>query len=144
MRHRRMTWPFMAAILLFTTACGSDTPSQLEGNWILVNADGLTVVAELPDAGISLEVSSSALSGSSGCNTYAADATVEGSSIKVGDLLVTRKACKEAGVMDVEHAYLAALHRTSSWEVASGVLRLQDDETVLVFTRRPDRTRPSS
>jgi heat shock protein HslJ len=138
MTLRAVTRPLLAAAVLLATACGSGAQSRLDGDWILVDADGLAGVAQPMDAGISLDINGSELSGSSGCNVYAGDAKVQGSLIEVGELLLTRKACSEAGVMDVEQAYLGALQRAASWEIASGVLRLQGDETTLVFARRPD------
>jgi heat shock protein HslJ len=67
------------------------------------------------------------LGGTSGCNSYTAAYTTEGSSITIGPAASTLMACAEpAGVMEQESQYLAALETASQYINLGAVLYLSD------------------
>lgn len=95
-------------------ACGNGgsgaTTVDMTGTWTLVsgtNADGpIMPVADTP---VTLDVTANtSVAGSSGCNRYTGEVTVDGPSVTFGPLASTRMACA-TDVMAVEDAYLAAL-----------------------------------
>ncbi|MCD6289750.1 MAG: META domain-containing protein [Anaerolineae bacterium] len=77
------------------------------------------------------------VAGSSGCNRYSGPYTVKtGGSISLGPLGVTRMACLEEAVARLEHKYLSALDKVSTFSLEDDRLRLlyNDGRDALVFT----------
>jgi heat shock protein HslJ len=72
------------------------------------------------------------INGSSGCNTYNASYTLNGSNITVGPAAVTRMYCE--GTMDTEQAYLTALQASTSYEIFVDTLVLTNPSGSLTFT----------
>jgi len=67
------------------------------------------------------------LSGNSGCNTYNGGYEASGTTLKVGPLVSTQKACATpAGVMEQEQQYLAALQNAATYEIAGNTLTIRD------------------
>lgn len=67
------------------------------------------------------------LNGSAGCNTYSASYEMDGSSLKIGPVMTTKKACAEPqGVMEQEAAFLVILEQTDSYEIKGDRLILRD------------------
>jgi len=78
------------------------------------------------------------LSGSGGCNIFAARYDAGGELLSIGPVASAKTICSEPrGVMNQEAAYLAALDRIVFFEFSGGELRLLDGDrrTVLVFSR---------
>ncbi|MDG6256634.1 MAG: META domain-containing protein [Methanomicrobiaceae archaeon] len=78
------------------------------------------------------------LSGSGGCNIYAAQYDAGGELLSIGPVASAKTICSEPPeLMNQEAAYLAALHRVAFFAFSSGELRLLDGDrrTVLVFSR---------
>jgi heat shock protein HslJ len=67
-------------------------------------------------APITLSFAAGTVSGSAGCNTYRGPYTLDGSSLLVGLLTTTRKACPDP-VMAVETMYLTTLTGVARWAV---------------------------
>jgi len=79
------------------------------------------------------------LSGSAGCNNYAASYETTGNQISIGPAASTMMACPEPnGVMEQEQAYLALLQSTSSFDIEGKQLSLYgpDSQVLLSFTVR--------
>jgi heat shock protein HslJ len=55
--------------------------------------------------------------GNAGCNGYSASFEREGSNLKIGQAIATRKFCGAPGVMEQEAAFLTALPAASTFEV---------------------------
>ena len=69
------------------------------------------------------------VSGSAGCNQYNGPYEVEGAQIRIGPLATTRKACPQPeGVEAQEAAYLAALEKSTSYELVGTNLTLRDEQ----------------
>jgi heat shock protein HslJ len=80
------------------------------------------------------------LTGSAGCNTYRATYKAERGAITIDPPTATRKACTEPpGIMEQEHAYLAALPRAAKYSVEGTRLSLltPQDTYVATYERAP-------
>lgn len=125
-------------LVLVGVACGSDDGTAADPfgdrTWTLTGGtvDGVELVT-LADAPITLTVADGRASGTSACNTYGADLTVDGSTVAVGMVVATEMACMGEGVMELEGAYLGALARATSVSSSDGVVELSGDGVVLRF-----------
>ena len=130
--------PLLACVLLLLmTACGNDEQAAsggpaLEGTpWVL--ASGVDVPgweAHAPSA----QFADGRLSGSSGCNRYSADYTLDGDALTLGPAVATKMACPgTAGA--VETAFTGTLGRATGWRMDGEQLVLVDgeDEELLRF-----------
>ncbi len=92
--------------------------------WQLVSLDeaglveGSTVTLAFDDAG--------GLSGSGGCNSYSASYTSDGETLSIGPVVSTKMACMDAGVMEQEAAFFAALSQAVSYTVV-------DDQLIVTY-----------
>jgi heat shock protein HslJ len=68
------------------------------------------------------------VSGSSGCNTYNGPYTVSGSSITIGPLASTRRACAADEANAQEQAFLAALGASTRYMLVGDRLTLRNDD----------------
>ena len=75
------------------------------------------------------------VSGSTGCNSYSAHLSVEGPTIEVGNVSVTRMACKDPeGLMEQERRYLEVLRDVKRFNTYGDRLAMRtDDDEVLIF-----------
>lgn len=99
-------------------------PPKLAGsNWKVTsyNNNRQAVVGVIGDPEITLSFSDDTVSGSAGCNTFRASYTVEGSGIRFGPAVTTRRACK-AELMTQESLFLAALASAVTWSIDGNVL----------------------
>ncbi len=71
------------------------------------------------------------ISGDAGCNSFNGPATVDGSSIAIGPLVSTKRACADEAATTQEAAYLAALEAATTFDVRTGHLELRDDTGAL-------------
>ncbi len=79
------------------------------------------------------------LTGSSGCNTYGAGYSTDGSSLSIGVPSVSQQFCQTPeGVMDQEQQYLTLLPTSTSYSLSSGFLSISDanGRLMLQFTTR--------
>jgi heat shock protein HslJ len=67
------------------------------------------------------------LTGRTGCNDYQATYTIDGSSISIGPLFTTRRACASQAAATQELAFLDALAAASTYEVSSDRATLRND-----------------
>jgi heat shock protein HslJ len=114
----------------------AQAPSPLEGKqWVLesyVDESGKTAQA-LPDAAATAEFKDSKVSGSTGCNTYAAPYEVKGDKLTIGMTATTMKMC--AGpVMDQEAAFLKNIQAAASFKVDGGKLTIADAKGTVLLT----------
>jgi heat shock protein HslJ len=79
------------------------------------------VVSPVAGSRVTLTFADGTVSGSSGCNTFRAGYTTEGSRITIKPAITTRKAC-EAELMEQERQFLAALESTVTFSVEGGTL----------------------
>lgn len=73
-------------------------------------------------------------SGSTGCNSFSGDYSVDGDSLTFGQIAATEIACQEPfGVMDQERDFLRILSAMTTFEVSESELRLKSPGGELVF-----------
>jgi heat shock protein HslJ len=119
------------AVWLVSRSGGGGTPADpLAGsNWQVRSYYNPAVsggmASPLGGTQLTAEFAGAKVAGSSGCNTYSASYTVDGSSLTIGAVSSTRMACAEPpGVMEQEAAFLAALQSASSFKLGTGVLQI--------------------
>ena len=120
----------LSVLMLATCARTSGLPG---GAWELVSLNGEPVVEGTT---ISLEIKDGQAGGSSGCNSYGAEVTIDGEKITFGDMNMTLMACTDAGVMAQEGTYLGALGTVERFEVEGEQLVLSGPEVELVFEKK--------
>jgi heat shock protein HslJ len=78
------------------------------------------------------------VSGDTGCNMYSGPYTLAGSSITIGPLISTRRACLSDDANAQEHAFLTALEASSTYELMGSQLTLRNaDGATQVTMVRP-------
>lgn len=73
-------------------------------------------------------------SGQSGCNSWFAQATLDGDAISFSPAAATRMACLGDGLGAQESAFFAALEKAAHWEVKGALVYLRDAEGADVMT----------
>ena len=110
------------AILVYSA--GPDNP--LVGQWNVTGYNnGQAVTSPLANTTLTAIFTADSVSGSGGCNDYSGSYTLDGTSVTIGPLASTRKAC-EQDIMDQESAFLAALQTPASVEQSGAVVHLRD------------------
>ena len=129
----------LLGVLLIACSAGSGGespgPSPLDIQsieWHAVSVAGRAPVAtHIP----TIKLAGTRAEGNAGCNSYGADVTVAGGSIKVGPVMQTEMACVDATAMDIEGAFVAALSAATSIEIRDGRLVIGGPVGELVFER---------
>jgi heat shock protein HslJ len=122
-----------------------ESPSLSGTSWLVRSYNnGLGGVATVP-AGVQLTVNfgdDGVVSGSTGCNSYRGLYTEDGSSVTLGALASTLRACLSSDATNLEQAFLAALGASSSYEISGIQLTLRDADgnTQLVLTQQRANT----
>lgn len=149
MRHQLIT----AAILLLMSACSTSTTSpqppeetpipapsdsvqSLIGSeiWTLSQGtvDGVSLVL-LPGKPVTLQLTGTAISGVSACNTYGGDLVEDGGPL-FPEIFGTLMACAEPNVMELESAFIGALRRSTDVSLDGESLVLSGEDVQLRFT----------
>jgi heat shock protein HslJ len=124
---------------LLVAACGGDDESSsadaalLRGQpLLLVSGVGVPEEGPRPSATFEAEM----VSGSTGCNRYTGDFTLDGSSLEIGQLAMTQMACPPPADT-IERAYVAALAKVAGWQADGEEIVLVDaDEAELLRYER--------
>lgn len=105
------------------------------GKWEAINyfRPG-AVVSVLAGTRITAEFADGRVAGDAGCNTYTAPVAVDGSSIRIGPIASTLRACADPAVDQQERDYLAALELARSWRLDRGNLTLLRDDGGIAVT----------
>ncbi len=111
----------------------------LDGSWQITgfNNGRDAVVGIKGETRLALSFEKGAVSGDAGCNTFRGTYVVDGTSVKIGPLAATRKACAE-DVMQQEHEFLAALASAVTWSVEGDTLDMHraDSQRALMASRK--------
>ena len=112
------------ASLALLAGCGGNGDISLEsGLWVLNSARAVPLPpGVVPTAGLHDGV----VRGSTGCNQYSAQYSVNGDSLDIGDLTMTRMACAPPRA-EVEQAYVIAMGLVTTWAVEGQELVLSGD-----------------
>lgn len=103
--------------------------------WRLISYQRVGALSAPPDgAEVTLEFAGERVGGRSGCNRYAAQLELGATTIHISNAVATRMMCLPP-LMELEQAYLAALHAARGWERDGESLTLRDDSgaALLVF-----------
>ena len=84
-------------------------------------------IASTPAAEATIEFTETGISGSTGCNAYSAEGGVVDGRLEVGQLVLTRRACKDAAVSAQESLLVNVLQNTPAVEIDGDTLRLTID-----------------
>lgn len=76
------------------------------------------------------------LAGSAGCNRFTAPLRLEGSRLRIGTPVATRKRCAGAGVMEQEQQFLAALPTATSLRLEGESLELRRADGAIALSLR--------
>lgn len=121
-----VVWMFVLA------GCRGSTAAP-EGVWRLISLNGAPV---LEGGQLTIEFKKGdQVSGASGCNSFGGGYQLSGASLDFSNLAMTLMACADAGVMQQESAYLAALEAVDTIEVGETSLILSGPGTELVYER---------
>ena len=74
------------------------------------------------------------VSGSAGCNNYAAGYTVDGNALQFTPAAATRKMCGAPGVMEQEQAFLKALESVATMRMEANRLEMRTAEGAIALT----------
>jgi heat shock protein HslJ len=126
-------------VLLVACSAGSAgdspgaSPLDIQGiEWRAVSVSGRAPVAtHIP----TIKLDGTRASGNAGCNSYGADVTVTGGSIRFGPVMQTEMACADPNAMAVEGDFVAALSAATSIEIRDGKLVIGGPGGELVFER---------
>ena len=123
-----------------SSSASAAASGELAGvTWTLTSYDLSGTSTDVPDDVVAdLHIDGTQISGSAGCNSFMGTVTVTGTSVKVGPLATTKKAC-EGDAADVEAAYLANLQKAASFSVTALGLKINDSTgaPILVFEPGP-------
>ena len=122
------------AILVYAAA----SANPLEGEWNVTGYNNGKQAVTSPIAGTTLTATftpDGQVAGDAGCNTYSGPYKLDGTSLTVGPLVTTRKACDQA-IMDQETQFLAALQTPTKVETSGSTvtLRAATGETQVVLS----------
>ena len=109
-------------------------PAILETIWTATSING---TPPLPRSNATLSISSDLRAGGSGsCNSWFAQAQLDGDKLSFATIGATQKGCTQSVNLQ-EQAYFAALAATATWQVSGDTLTLYgvDGKPLMVFTR---------
>lgn len=122
------------ATLVVATACGGPSaPGGMQpeayieqGRWDLRTIDELRVTATGDQQPwFRLSPAEGRVEGSTGCNAFNGPYHAGGTSVGFGPLAVTRRACTDPAVSEVEQRMLEVLQEADSYQIDGGVLQLR-------------------
>ena len=127
----------LGVVLIACSSAGSagespaPSPLDIQGiQWRAVSVAGRAPVAtHIP----TIKLDGTRAEGNAGCNSYGADVTVSGGSIKVGPVMQTEMACADPNAMAIEGDFVAALSAATSIELRDGKLVIGGPQGELVF-----------
>jgi heat shock protein HslJ len=112
--------------------------TALDGEWRL--QAGTSHAAAIPIAAghpITLQIDGTQVGGSAACNSYGGKLEIDGTTIKISELIQTEMACADAGVMASEAAYLGAVSEVTTAARDGDDLVLSGPQVELHFTLVP-------
>jgi heat shock protein HslJ len=111
------------SILVYSAAAAN----PLEGSWDVTgyNNGKQAVVGPVEGSTLTAIFTADQVSGSAGCNTYSGPYTIDGTTLKIGPLASTMKACADQAVNDQEQQFLAALQASTTFDQTGNILTLK-------------------
>ena len=117
------------------SAMGNDPQTLASSSWTVTELGGVAMDTDNPPT---LEFDAEGqIAGDASCNRYGGPCTVEGNSISVSRLRLTRRMCDEE-TMARERQFMALLQAAQTWEITEGgTLVLHGPEGDIKATRQP-------
>ncbi len=111
------------SILVYAAAAAN----PLEGAWDVTgyNNGNQAVVSPVPDSTLTAIFTADQVSGSAGCNEYSGGYTLDGTTLKIGPLASTMRACADEAVNQQEQQFLAALQASTAFDQTGNILTLK-------------------
>ena len=111
------------SLLVYSAAAAN----PLEGSWDVTGYNNGKQAVVSPVAGSKLTAIFTAdqVSGAAGCNDYSGGYTLDGTTLKIGPLASTMKACADQAVSDQEQQFLAALQASTTYSQSGNTLTLK-------------------
>jgi len=111
------------SLLVYSAAAAN----PLEGSWDVTgyNNGKQATVSPVADSKLTAIFTADQVSGSAGCNTYSGGYTIDGTTVKIGPLASTQKACADQAVSDQEQQFLAALQASTTYSQSGNTLTLK-------------------
>ncbi len=111
----------LAAVIVAIAGCASTAPGatvEPTGNWYLTNGTDADGEFDLGTSTVTLQfVDAGRAGGIAACNHYGSDFTINGDTVRFGEIVQTEMYCEPDAVMQLESRYLAALTAVTSAEV---------------------------
>ncbi|MCU0347504.1 MAG: META domain-containing protein [Saprospiraceae bacterium] len=126
---------FATAMCLLLASCGSEPVGGdlADSYWTLSSAKLDKQALRLPkDLAVSLVFSKGKINGKAPCNSYFADYSTKGSSIKLGEIGATKRACDG---LELEKNYFSLLAKANSYSVKGDKLEIFGPSGQLSFKR---------
>ncbi|PFG16917.1 heat shock protein HslJ [Propionicimonas paludicola] len=116
------------------------SPKLADTSWVVTELSGKPT---LPAAVPTIQFSADQVSGFSSCNRFSGSYRQSGSTLSFSQLAMTAMACMDAGVMEQESAFSAALAKVASVRSAGSGLELVDSSgAVLAKLQSPSPAAP--
>ena len=117
----------VAGCAVTTRVATMDLPGS---TWELVAMDGETLAGDaVPTLAFDEQ---GGVSGSTGCNTFSGEVSIDGNALTFGPLVTTRMACADPAANAQEEAFLSAMEGVSAYTI--------DDQGRLVLQGGPELT----
>lgn len=120
---------------LFLSACAAEEDASLVGRWELTayGLEGSTSPALTDnEPGLTFNTDGT-LNGSSGCNGFSGEYTVEGDQIEFGPITSTLMLC-DSPIMGQEEAFFQVLTETAAYQMEGNTLTISNNGQALVLT----------
>ena len=97
------------------------------GSWDVTgyNNGKQAVVSPVAGSKLSAIFTADQVSGAAGCNDYSGGYTINGTTLKIGPLASTMRACADQAVSDQEQQFLAALQASTTYSQSGNTLTLK-------------------
>ena len=108
-----------------TSPVGSDADALAGKSWVgrfISDGSGPRPVIAGSEPTIAFSADGTAVSGSTGCNSYSGDVTIGRRTMSVSRIEVTERGCVDDGVMDQEALFLAIFQGVDAFTLVDGVL----------------------
>ncbi len=111
------------SILVYAAAAAN----PLEGSWDVTgyNNGNQAVVSPVEGSMLTAIFTADQVSGSAGCNEYSGGYTLDGTTLKIGPLASTMRACADEAVNQQEQQFLAALQASTTFDQTGNILTLK-------------------
>jgi heat shock protein HslJ len=130
----------MVVFLNYPAAKASAGTLMTQTNWTLQSYTDKTgiLIPALSGRGVSARFArDGSMTGSAGCNQYAASYSTKDYAINITNTVSTLMFCTEPGIMDQESAFLVDLPKVFSFRVDESFLKMYDDDGKLLMVFIP-------